>query len=94
MPQKKLRITMKACVSSQFAYCPLIWIFHSRQINLMRGHLRIVYKEHFSSFEEPLSKDKSVPVHQRNLQILATEMHKILNGLSSDIMQDIFETKR
>ena len=94
MPQKKLRITMKACVSSQFEYCPLIWIFHSRQINLMRGHLRIVYKEHFSSFEEPLSKDKSVPVHQRNLQILATEMYKILNGLSTGIIQDIFETKR
>ena len=78
MPQKKLRITMKAFVSSQFAYCPLIWI---------------IYNDHFLSFEELLSKDKSVTVHQRNLQILATEMYKILNGLSPDIMQDIFETK-
>ena len=59
----------------------------------MRGALRIVYNDHFSSFEELLSKDKSVTVHQRNLQILATEMYKILNGLSPDIMQDIFETK-
>ena len=32
MPQKRLRITMEAFVSSQFAYCPLIWMFHSRQI--------------------------------------------------------------
>ena len=31
--------------------------------------------------------------HQRNLQILAIEIYKILNGLSPDIMQDIFETK-
>ena len=30
MPRKKLRIIMKAFVSSQFAYCPLIWMFHSR----------------------------------------------------------------
>ena len=52
MPQKKLRITMKAFVSSQFAYCPLIWMFHSRQINykinkLHQRALRIVYNDHF-----------------------------------------------
>ena len=98
IPRKKLRIIMKAFVSSQFAYCPLIWMFHSRQINhkinkLHERALRIVYNDHFSSFEELLSKDKSVTVHQRNLQTLATEMYKILNGLSPDIMQDIFETK-
>ena len=72
MPRKKLRIIMKAFVSSQFAYCPLIWMFHSRQINhkinkLHERALRIVYNDHFSSFEELLSKDKSVTVHQRNL---------------------------
>ena len=54
---------------------------------------RIVYKDHFSSFEERLTKGKSVRVRQRNLQILATEMYKILNGLSPDIIQAIFETK-
>ena len=91
IPRKKLRIIMKAFVSSQFAYCPLIWMFHSRQINhkinkLHERALRIVYNDHFSSFEELLSKDKSVTVHQRNLQTLATEMYKILNGLSPDIM--------
>ena len=72
-------------------------MFHSKQINYkVNKHeraFRIVYNDHFSSFEELLSKDKSVTVHQRNLQILATEMYKILNGLSPDIMQDIFETK-
>ena len=98
MPQKKLRIIMKAFVSSQFAYCSLVWMFHSRQINhkinkLHERALRIVYNDHFSSFEELLSKDKSVTVHQRNLQTLATEMYKMLNGLSPDIMQDIFKIK-
>ena len=33
IPRKKLTIIMKAFVYSQFAYCPLIWMFHSRQIN-------------------------------------------------------------
>ena len=55
--------------------------------------LRIVYKDHFALFEELLSKDKYVTVHQRNLQILATEKYKMLNCLSPDIIQYIFETK-
>ena len=79
----------------KFAYCPLIWIIHSRQTNHNRlddRALRIVYKEHFSSFEE-LSKDKSVAIHERSLQLLATEIHKILNSLSPEIMKDIFKTK-
>ena len=97
MPQKNLRIILKAFVSSQFAYCPLIWMFHSMQINhkinkLHERALRIVYNHHFSSLEELLSKDKSFSVHQRILQMLATEMYKILNGLSPNNMQDIFET--
>ena len=73
-------------------------MFHSRQINhKINKHrekaLNIVYNDHFASFEELLSKDKSVTVHQRNLQVVATEMYKILNWLSPDIIQDIFETK-
>ena len=74
MPRKKLRIIMKAFVYSQFAYYPLIWMFHSRQINhkinkLHERALRIVYNDHFSSFEELLSKDKSVIVQQRVKEI-------------------------
>ena len=58
----------------------------------MRGHedhLRS-HKDYFSSFEGLLSKDKFVTVHQRNLQILATKMYKILNSLSPEI---IFKAK-
>ena len=51
--------------------------------------MRIVYKDHFSSFKELLSKDNSVTVHERNLQILATEMYKTLNSLSPKIMKDM-----
>ena len=73
-------------------------MFHSRYINhkinkLHERALKIVYNDHFSSFEELHSKEESLTVHQRNLQILATEMHKMLNGLSPDIMQGIIEIK-
>ena len=55
IPQKKFRIIMKAFVSSQFAYCPLISMLHSRQINhkinkLHERPLKIVYNDHVSSF--------------------------------------------
>ena len=31
--QKKLRNLMRAFITSQFQYCPLIWMLHSRQLN-------------------------------------------------------------
>ena len=33
MSQDKLRVLMKSFVESQFSYCPLIWMFHSRTLN-------------------------------------------------------------
>ena len=33
METSKLRIIMKAFIESQFNYCPLIWMFHSRTVN-------------------------------------------------------------
>ena len=33
MDTNKKRTIMKAFVESQFSYCPLIWMFHSRGLN-------------------------------------------------------------
>ena len=33
MKEDTLRIIMKAFIESQFGYCPLIWMFHSRMLN-------------------------------------------------------------
>ena len=33
MSQNKLRTLMKAFIESQFVYCPVIWMFHSRTLN-------------------------------------------------------------
>ena len=86
---------MNAFSNSQFSYCPLIWMFHSRLVNnkINRLHercLRILYSDNQSTFEELLEKDNTVSVHQHNLQFLATELCKILNGLSPDLMKDVF----
>ena len=52
---------MKAFVESQFGYCPLMWMFHSRGLNnkINRIHemaLRITYEDKSSTFQELLEK--------------------------------------
>ena len=76
MTLNKRRIFMESFIISQFNYGPLIWMIHSRGLNnrINRIHeraLRIVYDDNRSSFEDLLNKDKSVTIHQRNLQQLA-----------------------
>ena len=39
----KRRMTMKTFIASEFGYCPLVWMFHSRKLNsqvnnFMKGH--------------------------------------------------------
>ena len=75
---------IKAFICSQFEYCPLVWMLHSRKINnrinsLHEGTLRdierdIVYRGYNATFSELLRKDKSVTIQQRNLELLATEI--------------------
>ena len=89
---------MKSFVTSQFNYCPLVWMFCNRTMNnkidrLHERALRLVYKDENLTFEELLEKDNSFTVHNRNLQILAVEMFKIKNRLAPQPMQDLFKEK-
>ena len=57
MSFKNHRTLMKAFIESQFKYCPLIWMFHSRTANkkincIHERELRLVYSDHASSFDE------------------------------------------
>ena len=72
MCTNKKRVLMKAFIESQFSYCPLIWIFHSRGVNNKIHHLherslQTVFKDNISSFKDLLKKDRSFTVHQRNI---------------------------
>ena len=64
---------MKTFVESQFNYCPLLWMFHSRRLNnevnnVHEKALRIVYSDYKSTFQELLDKQASFSVHHRNIQ--------------------------
>ena len=68
MKISKRHILINSFFISQFNYCPLIWMFHSRSINskinrLQERVLRIVYDDFKSSFKNLLEKDETVSIH-------------------------------
>ena len=85
-PNKK-RILFKTFVTSQFNYCPLAWMCHSRTLSnrinkICHRALRTVYEDKKSSFKELLQKNKSVFVHMKNMQYVGIEIFKVKSGIS------------
>ena len=67
---------------------------NNRKINrLPKRCLKIIYNDKTSPFENLLEKDGSISTHNRNLQVLATEMFKINIGILSIIMKSIVEPR-
>ena len=46
-----------------------------------------------STFKKLLEKDNPVSIHYRNIQALAIEMYNVANGMSPEIMNEIFQHK-
>ena len=55
--------------------------------------MRAVYRDYNATFCELLSKEKSVTIHQRNLQRPAIEIFKTKNELNPKIMEELFTFK-
>ena len=47
--------------------------------------MRLIYEDKMSSFEELLEQDKSVSIHTRDLQMLATEMFEVYRSIPPPI---------
>ena len=99
MSLNERRLLMKTFPESQFNYCPLIWMFHSRRLNnninnVHEKALRIVYPDYKSKFKELLDKDASFSVHHRNIQALAIEIYIHIHGLSPAIAGKVFKINR
>ena len=96
--ENKLKLVMRTFIVSQFNYCPLLWMFHSRILNdkinkLHERALRLVYKDDNLTFQQLLEKDKSVTIHERNLQRLAIEMYKVKHNLSPLPVRELFQAR-
>ena len=71
-------------------------MIHNRNLNkkINKVHergLRIVYGDHNTRFSELLNIDKSVTIHQRNLQYLLIEIYKVNKSFSSMLMNKILQ---
>ena len=98
MDLPKRWVIMKSFITSQFGYCPLIWMFHSRALNykissIHERALRIPYSDSKSSFEEFLNKYNPVSIHHRNLQVLAIKMFKIKSNMAPEFLNEIFQKR-
>ena len=74
-------------------------MFHSRGVKnsinyLSKRSLQIAYKDKINSFEDILKRDKLFTIQQRKIQSLATELFKVKENLSNNIMYDIFQTRK
>ena len=90
---KQKWILIKICVESTFGNCPLIWMFHNRNVyskinHLQERSLRIVYDDYVTSFEDLLKKGN---IHHKNVQLLAREFFKVKKGINQFYLR--FPTK-
>ena len=83
---------MKAFVTPQFGYCPLVQMSHSRDFNnkinsLHERALRTTYGHRSHLFQDLLKK---VSIHHRNIEVLVTEMFKVKNNIAPEITKEPF----
>ena len=52
--------------------------------------IRTVSSDKESNFENLLGKNKEITIHQRNLQVLMTDVFKMINGYDPPIMDNFF----
>ena len=85
-------------VKSQLNYCPLVWMFCPRRssnlINKVQERaLRITYNDQLTDFKSLVSNHNEITIHQRNLQVLMTEIYKIINHIAPPIVSSLFEIR-
>ena len=64
---KKKSFIIQVNDKSQFNYCPLVWMFWG---------LRLTYRNETKDFQQILREQNEITIHQRNLQVLMTEVYR------------------
>ena len=82
---QKRRLLMSSYITSQFNYCPLVWMIYNRILKkkIKKVHeraWRIVYGDHKTKFSELLNIDKSVTIHQKTCNIYLLKSIKLKKG--------------
>ena len=86
-------------MKSQFNYSSLIWMFCLKKAlhgfnSIHERSLRPIHQDYASNFIILLVNANEKSIHQKCLEFLMIEVYKYLNGLSPQIMNDIFKFRK
>ena len=92
------KLLCNSYILSQLSYCPLVWMFCSKEANnnITKTHnraLRVLSYNMSLDYNELLSSTNSMTIHQKNLNFLAVEIFKSLNNLNPIFMKELFVEK-
>lgn len=98
LTQNQADILFDAYIMSYFNYCPLIWMFCSKQAHnlINKTHhraLRVKLNIFLCEYDDLLKLAKLETIHSRNLKLLVIEIFKSLNCLNPKIMWETFPLK-
>ena len=96
MSTDKAKALCSAFINSQFYYAALIWEFAKKWLisRVQKIHFRllqVVRNTYDTTFDELLSTDSDVSIHQRHLRFLFTEVFESVNNLDPHFMRDYFK---
>ena len=85
-------------IKSPFNYCPLILMLCYRGImhkinKIHERSLRLLLKNYKDDFQDLLRSSGDISIHLRCIDSLLTEVYKYINGLSPEIMNEVFSTR-
>ena len=91
----KRRTLLKAFLETQFKYCPIVWMFHSRHTNkkvnrLHERALKSIYDDNISTFDQWFALNKSFCTHHQNIKRLLIEIYKSLHDISGNSLKELF----
>ena len=96
--EKQSRLLYNSFITSQFNYCPLIWMFCGKVANNDLNHthkraLRILLNDYRSTCNELLHRGNECTIHQKNLQKLMLEVYNSLTQQNTSFLWDMFHEK-
>ena len=93
------RIAMyKSCISSNFSYCPVSWIFCRKRNSvklekLQKRALRFIFSDYTSPYRELLKHVHFLSLSALRIRYLAIEMYKCVHGLNPPYLNVPFKSK-
>ena len=94
----KRKTLYNTMVKFQLNYYSQVWMFCPRRSSSLikkcqERALRITYNDQVTDFKSLLSNLNEITIHQRNLQVLMTEIYKIINHIGPPIISSLFEIR-